>query len=196
MSISCGISSKSSKVLWLASNVWLSFLSSKICCADSTNSVQPDVKFGISSIYNGAQTAWSNISHHTFNVAWIKQWYNASIPHRKRQKKIWHLLYLQSRWLAQLPMLLRNLVSAYKQTLRFSQANKYYTSNKNLSWIQPINPYLILPWSVFEPNFDKTMCTRSSTSNCLKGSCLVHQWHVQIMQRLPKPLKYIWSLFF
>ena len=86
VSINCGISSKSSNVVWLASNVWLSFLSSKICCADSTNSVQPDVKFGISSIYNGAWTTWSNISNHSSKVAWIIEVHNVSIYHIERKK--------------------------------------------------------------------------------------------------------------
>lgn len=54
VSISWGISSKSSKVLWLASIVWFIFLFSKICSADSMNSVHPDVSFGISFIcYKG-----------------------------------------------------------------------------------------------------------------------------------------------
>lgn len=50
VSISWGISSKSSKVLWFASSVWFIFLFSKICSADSINSVQPEVSFGISVI--------------------------------------------------------------------------------------------------------------------------------------------------
>ena len=50
VSISWGISSKSSKVLWLASIVWFIFLFSRICSADSMNSVHPDVSFGISFI--------------------------------------------------------------------------------------------------------------------------------------------------
>lgn len=50
VSMSWGISSKSSKVLWFASRVWFNFLFSKISSADSINSVQPDVRFGISVI--------------------------------------------------------------------------------------------------------------------------------------------------
>lgn len=50
VSMSWGISSKSSNVLWLASKVWFIFLFSKISSPDSTNSVHPDVSFGISLI--------------------------------------------------------------------------------------------------------------------------------------------------
>jgi hypothetical protein len=49
--------------------------------------VQPDVKFGISSIYNGAWTTWSNISNHSSKVAWIIEVYNVSIYQIERKKK-------------------------------------------------------------------------------------------------------------
>lgn len=59
VSISWGISSKSSKVLWFASNFWFIFLFSKISSADSTNSVHPDVNFGTSAIYKGKVSYFS-----------------------------------------------------------------------------------------------------------------------------------------
>lgn len=50
VSISWGISSKSSRVLWFASNVWFIFLFSNICSAEVLNSLQPEVSLGISLI--------------------------------------------------------------------------------------------------------------------------------------------------
>ena len=55
VSISWGISSKSSTILWFASNVWFIFLFSKISSAASKNSVPPDIKFGVSFICKGGK---------------------------------------------------------------------------------------------------------------------------------------------
>ena len=63
VSISWGISSKSSKVLWFASNIWFIFLFSKICSADSINSVHPDVNFGISVIYKASNSTLADQIH-------------------------------------------------------------------------------------------------------------------------------------